>query len=43
MDSDVAIDDVFDGGGGVASDCTSGTFGVRIGVDEFFVRSIREM
>ena len=43
VDSDVAVDDVFDGGSGVASDCTSGIFGVRTGVDEFFLGSIREM
>jgi hypothetical protein len=43
VDSDVAICDVFDGLGDVASDCTSGTFGVRFGVDGFLVRLKRVM
>lgn len=38
VDSDEAVCEVVDG---VA--CTSGIFGVRVGVDEFFVGSIRVM
>jgi len=40
---DVAIGDVVDGGDEFVSDRTSGTFGVKIGVDEFIVRLIRLM